>query len=248
MTEQFQLTRDPDPHEVLEAHIDGMALDLHTGMPGRIESYDATKGLVSVLPLIKRRYVVDNAEGEHVEQIEEYPVIPNVPIAWPRGGGFVLTFPLAVGDPCWLMFSERSLDKYLDSDGATGVDPEDARHHHLSDAVCYPGMQTPGDPVSGASATAVSLRNAADTCHVQITPGGEVQIKASGAIRLGTDGASHALAKATETIARISALETAFGSLHGILLAAAGGVVPPVGAPYVANTSDPTSTKAFASA
>jgi hypothetical protein len=74
-----------------------------------------------------------------------------------------------------------------------------------------------------------------------------VQIKA-GAVRLGTDAASQALALAAAVQARLAAIETNLANTTTLLNASAGGLVPAGILMFVANGSNVTSTKAFASA
>jgi len=104
--------------------------DVNTCLPGRIEKYDYAKQKADVKPLIKKLYVDGTTEA--------LPVIVNVPVVWPRGGGGSLTFPLEKGDGVLLVFSQRSLDTWLSKGGDTG--PGDPRKFDLSDAIAIPGL------------------------------------------------------------------------------------------------------------
>jgi hypothetical protein len=244
MTEPaYTLTRGADQQEILDAFTRGHLAELHTLLPGRIETYDAATGIASVKPLLKRVYSIDGEDGEITERGEEYPVIPDCPVAFPRGGGAAITFPLKTGDPCWIMFAERSLDAWLDSDGKTVLDPDDARMHHLTDAVILPAACTLAAPIATAHADDVVIAREDGSAEVHITPGGEVQIKA-GAVRLGTLSGAKALALAEKVDQRVGAIETWLGT-HVHTDPLSGSTGPPPAPPTPGSSS--ASGKVFAS-
>jgi hypothetical protein len=103
-------------------------------MPGQVESYDAEKQTANVQPLIKN--VVADPDGAQL--VEDYPVIPSVPVVFPRGGGFFFAFPLQAGDFVLLAFCERSIDQYMRKGKLTH--PVDLEKHGFSGAVAYAGL------------------------------------------------------------------------------------------------------------
>lgn len=124
------MTDTPSMAKVIKDAIEARLCEVHTAMPAEIVSFDKATGLASVTPSLKRRYVLN---GELVD----LPVISNVPVLNPRGGGALISFDMQKGDPVTLLFSERSLDKWLSAGGK--VDPGDPRKHALSDAYAFPG-------------------------------------------------------------------------------------------------------------
>lgn len=107
-------------------------IDLHTALPGVVESYDSKRGCVDVSIAIKRKI----SETESSEKIE---VLPQVPVVIPRtkDGGFHI--PLKKGDQVLLIFCERSLDKFKLAGGI--VEPASrARFFDYADAVAIPGL------------------------------------------------------------------------------------------------------------
>lgn len=110
------------------------AANMHTCIPARIEKYDHATQKATVKPLLNRR--IRTATGFEPEEIQP---IPSVPVVWPRSGGASLTFPVAQGDGCLLLFSERSMDLWLSEGGV--VTPDDPRKFALSDAICLLGLQ-----------------------------------------------------------------------------------------------------------
>lgn len=121
---------------------------LHTGMPGIIDTYNATTRRASVRPAL--RLVMDgDIPGEDGEALERALAV-NVPVMWPAGNGgspngMILAFPLQAGDRGMLSFSERGMTEFK----ATGelATPDKTRFFDQSDAVFYPGdFGHPTDP------------------------------------------------------------------------------------------------------
>ncbi len=125
--------------ELLRLAANEAVSDIHTTMPARIESYDHTQQRASVQPLIKKQY----RDGQEVSM----PIIDRVPVVFPRSGGASLTFPVKAGDNVLLVFSERSMEKWLQDGGEQN--PEDPRKFDLTDAIALPGL----NPFNLASAS-----------------------------------------------------------------------------------------------
>jgi len=130
------IARTPTLEDVIDLAIDQRLCNLHTAMPGMVEAYDPIEQTVDVKPLIKN---VQTDEDEN-EIEDELPVLSKVPLMFPRGGKFFISWPIAVGDIVLLVFCERSIDTYTATDGTKPVDPVDMRRHDLSDAVAFPGF------------------------------------------------------------------------------------------------------------
>jgi hypothetical protein len=133
---------DTSTQELLQEHAGSVLLDVHTAMPGIVKSYSATEQTATVQPAIQR--VLD---GEH----ETLPPIPDVPVAWPAGGGFALVFPLVPGDTVWLMFSESAWAQYRETGQVSR--PGDLTRHSLSYPLAYPFSRV---AIGGAGARIVA--------------------------------------------------------------------------------------------
>lgn len=117
-------------NDAIRSAVDAVLSDVHTSIPGRVESFDWQTRKASVKPLIKRPYL----DGVS----KPLPVIPGVPTIFPWGGGASLTYPIETGHTGLLIFSERSLDVWLTQGG--DADPKDSRKFDLSDGFFIPGM------------------------------------------------------------------------------------------------------------
>src|SRR5688572_9189268 len=135
------LSHTPSLAEVMN-HLRGRwSASLRVSLPARVERYDSTNQLIDAKPLIKDR--VEGPDGEPTSL--DVPVITNVPVLFPGAGGFHVTFPVNRGDTVLLVFTDRSLDAWLDRGGLT--DPDDARRHHISDAVALLGLHSNRDAI-----------------------------------------------------------------------------------------------------
>lgn len=127
-------SRTPSLAEVIRESAIAFFDDMHFALPARVERYDNTKQLVDVQPVVKRPFL----DEEGVRQVERIPVVPAVPVLFPRFGKFRITFPVSAGDGVLLVFSEQALDVWMSEGGE--VDPLDDRRSHLTDAVALPGL------------------------------------------------------------------------------------------------------------
>ena len=100
------LSRSPELEEVLANAIEYYLQDLHTCMPGRIQSYDSSRQKADIQPSLQRR--IRHEDGS--EDVEDLPILPDVPVVFPRGAGFFLAFPLNPGDQVMLHFAHNSID------------------------------------------------------------------------------------------------------------------------------------------
>lgn len=110
--------------EVLMRAIQMSADETFTNLPVRVQSRSG--GFVDVVPLVKRP--VETAEG--AMSYEDYPMVPNVPIAFPQAtGGFYLTWDIQPDSVGILVTAKHSLAEWR-RDGVVSA-PGDHRLHHL---------------------------------------------------------------------------------------------------------------------
>lgn len=162
----------PSLADLLQIAIDRSIEGVNVAIPARVESYNALKQSINAQPLIRRGYTDENGD----RQVETLPIVTNVPVAFPGAGGFRLTMPVTKGDTVLLIFSQRSLDKWLTKGGL--VDPNDDRTHDMSDAVAILGVRSFANPLVDAP-----------TSHASLGKDGGTQIQCKDAsIDIGNDG------------------------------------------------------------
>lgn len=122
-----------NPTDFVLSHIYDFRDKLFTAMPATIEStedYEKT-ATISVRPNIN--YLFSDGSSE------ELPIIQDVPVQFPSGGGAVMTFPIEKGDEVLLVFSMRSIEEWQLSSGGN-VTPSSNRWHDMNDAVAIVGI------------------------------------------------------------------------------------------------------------
>lgn len=192
---------------IVEA-IEGSLAEMHTGLPGKIVSFDAAKGSCEVQPLLQR-VLLDEDERPTLVTI---PVLKNVPILYPAGGGWSFTWPLAVGNIVFLTFAERSIDDWLLAQPGTLVTPAQSRKHHLSDAICIPALRPRTQPIPNIDTTNLRIQNDAGTVRIELTPD-TARVKAPNVVLDSGGAADQAIPRGDQLIAAIQAITvpTAFG-------------------------------------
>lgn len=117
---------EPTDVDVIRSAIESRLLDLHTAMPGKVVTWDPIGQSVNVQPVIKRAISTYDGEIDH----EDLPIVHNVPVAFPGGGGYTMRFPITTGDHVWLMFSEAATARWRTTGQIS--EPGDLRRHDLS--------------------------------------------------------------------------------------------------------------------
>lgn len=144
--------RTPTFPQVLIGAIEGALRErVHTQMPGRIESFDVENNVADVQPCVDQ--LLPQEDGSIL--VQRFAVLRNVPVVFPGGGGYRITFPVKAGDYCELSFQESSIDAWRSNGGV--VDPKDGRRFHLGDALCHVGVQPNAQPWTGVSITAATF-------------------------------------------------------------------------------------------
>ena len=155
----------PSLPEALRMALDARAGQIRTALPGVVVEYHRAEQTADIRPTVW-------PDGE------EAPILPSIPVVWPRGGGGYLVFPLtddskwAPGDTGLIIVCEADIAEWRRT--AEVGSPADVARHHLQNACFLPGLVPIGREVS----------------H----PAGTVVLNGAGDLRLGEASATHALA------------------------------------------------------
>jgi len=160
--------------EVLASERKTLNEQLRVALPGIIQSFDPDAVTAVVQPAI--RYIERDNNGNKVTQ--DYPLLVDVPVVFPRGGGCTLTFPVKEGDECLVIFADRCIDFWWQSGGIQ--EPVDGRMHDLSDAFCIVGPQSQARKISGISTTTAQLRTDDGTAFIEVAAGGDITATTAG--------------------------------------------------------------------
>lgn len=165
--------------DLIESVMNNTISELHTCIPGVVLEYNPAKQKATVQPLIKRRY---KDAGNDSRGLEDMPVVVGVPVMFPAISNGILAFPIKRNDLVLLLFSERSIDNLMFSDGSKTIDPADERKHNFSDAIAIPGFFT-FNKVIGTDPDDVVLRfnvNSGNENEVRLKANGDVILKTAG--------------------------------------------------------------------
>lgn len=108
--------------------------ELRVAAPGIIQSYNAGTNTATVQLAIREK--VNQMDG--TTQDTDLPLLLDCPVMMPRGGGFALTFPVAAGDECLVVFADACIDSWWQSGGVQNQ--AEKRRHDLSDGIVIPGL------------------------------------------------------------------------------------------------------------
>lgn len=129
MMEQKQLI------DTMMIAMDHALANLHTATIAKITKVDAQT--VNCIPVVAR--VVN-------DQAIQLPEFQDVPPLFLQGGGSYLAHPVAVGDYCLLIFTERCFDQWYG--GGDFIRPTDARMHDYSDGFAIVGINPLGSAIT----------------------------------------------------------------------------------------------------
>jgi len=140
MTAKRELT------DVLNDAIGEALSNLHTATIAKVMSVQ--EKTISVQPVINR--VVD---GKSIQ----LPEFTKVPPLFLQGGGSYTAHPIAIGDYCLLILTERCFDRWYS--GSDFQDPAEFRMHDYSDGIAIVGI----NPIAGALTIPSVIQQTGDT-------------------------------------------------------------------------------------
>ncbi|MFX3545021.1 Gp138 family membrane-puncturing spike protein [Ralstonia mannitolilytica] len=153
-----------DPEEALRVALDGLRSGLWTSMPGIIQSFNA--GAVTATVQLAIKGIVHAPDG--TARFVNMPLLVDVPVHFPRGGGCTLTFPVAKGDECLVVFAARCIDGWWQSGGVQA--PMDPRIHDLSDGFAFVGFFSQATKIGGISTASTQLRSNDGATYIDLNP------------------------------------------------------------------------------
>lgn len=146
--------------------LDNFSASLRVSTPGIITRFDPEEQTVTVQPVLRER--ISDLNGNY--KWEPLPLLLDVPICLPRGGGFVTTFPIKEGDECLVVFADMCIDAWFSNGGVQNQ--IDRRRHDLSDAFAILGTWSQPNRISNYSTDSMQLRTEDGTQMIDISSSG----------------------------------------------------------------------------
>lgn len=128
------LNTNTTPSDMLEMTIsEHLRAKVYTALPAQVTKVTSypDKQMVDVRVMVSEVY----PDGKSLNGAD----LLDVPILFPSGGGGLLSFPIAVGDPVLVVFLKRCLDEWIGGEGDHKVTTL-KRQFSLADAVAIPGL------------------------------------------------------------------------------------------------------------
>lgn len=151
---------------VLDAASTDLSGRLRVALPAIVTAFDALRQTVTLQPAI--------AGTDERGDAMTLPPLADVPVKFPRGGGFAFTFPINPGDEGWVIFSDRCIDGWLIGGEVSQADEH--RQHDLSDGGFLPGFSSVSRAIGSFRNDAVVMRQLSGPGYVAIDTGGNVDI------------------------------------------------------------------------
>jgi hypothetical protein len=163
--------------EMLRRMMSKLKADLRVAMPGIVVTFNSDEQTVSVQPALREKLRDKNGNVTDVA----LPILPDVPIVFPRAGGYMVVSAINPGDEVLVIFLDMCEDSWWSSGGVQNQ--LELRRHDLSDAVCVPGLWSQPNRVKNYPENGIQLRNESGDTMVEIT-GTTINIQTSGTVNI----------------------------------------------------------------
>lgn len=147
--------------------LDGLAARLWTALPCIVQSYDPAGPSISAQPTAQ----VSVQQSDGSTRLTTLPMLVDVPVIFPGGGGVSLTFPVQAGDECLVVFASRPIDTWWQNGGISA--PGARRSHSLADGIAILGLRSRSNAPPAISTTEVQLRSDDGTTRVALDAAAE---------------------------------------------------------------------------
>lgn len=174
--------------DVIRIAIETRLQTVWTALPAIIDSFDPVNMTVTAQPAIA--ISLQGSAGGAPQNVN-LPLLADIPVVFPGGGGFNLTFPIKEGDECLLVFSARCIDNWWVSGE---VQPQaQFRKQNLSDGFAFVGVKSlprtfDGEGFRPVDLTKAELRSLDGETSIGITEEGEISIETPKALTINVVG------------------------------------------------------------
>lgn len=141
------------------------ASKLRVAIPGIVQYFDPGTQTVTVQPSIREKVVIDSGESTMME----IPMLLDVPVVFPKAGGFSITFPINKGDECLVVFADMCIDAWWQSGGVQNQ--LEVRRHDLSDGFAIIGVSSVPNAIKTYSSDSLQIRNDSGDTFIEIAEG-----------------------------------------------------------------------------
>ncbi len=158
-----------DVREIIESIVEAKMASVWTAIPCIVDSVHSSGVKASLQPAIKAN--VKQPDGS-IKQVD-MPILQDVPLHFPGGGGVSMTFPVKKGDEALVIFSSRPTDSWKQSGGVQAQ--IDARMHDLSDGFAIMGFRSSPNALQNVNTDATEIRSDDGSTKISLK-GNEVKL------------------------------------------------------------------------
>jgi len=131
----------PSMKDLLNAFGQDLLINFNCHHIGTIQSFNALlQTATATINYQKTFFTLNKLTQQYEPTMKPYPTILDCPIVVLSGGSTALTFPIAKGDQCLILFNDRDMDNWFSGSSTSGV--ATARLHSFSDAIILVGLNS----------------------------------------------------------------------------------------------------------
>ena len=130
----------PDMAEFISRRMRDISANINSCLIGTIQTINANGTVtisVNFQKIIRGIIPIPNSNIMG-DQILNYPTLVNVPVFIYQGGGAAILMPIVVGDTCLLLFCDRDMDTWFETEQI--APPNSDRVHNINDAIALVGI------------------------------------------------------------------------------------------------------------
>ncbi len=157
ITQNRTTITDPSLADLLKEQGRQLMLNMNCHALATIQSFNSDTQTVTATINYKRSMQRRATDGTYGIVYIDYPILLDVPVIILSGGAFQLTFPIAAGDTCMILFNDRDMDNWLESGQIGPV--ASPRLHSFADGVALIGLRPSSSPIANYDATRAKLFN-----------------------------------------------------------------------------------------
>lgn len=208
--------RTDDELEALKHAIGARLTEVWTALPGTVEAFDP--GAMTVSVQLGTKDAIRNEDG--TVSTSSFPLLTDCPVVWQGGGGVTVTFPIANGDECLVVFASRCIDAWWQSGGVQ--EQAEPRTHSLADGFVLVGVRSRPRALAGISTTSAQLRSDDGATFIDLNPtAGTLKLVAPGGLEI--DAPTVKVNSPESTFTGALTVEGAFTFLAGMIGSAVSG-------------------------
>jgi hypothetical protein len=137
---QNLIPNEPELKDLFALFSKDLMLKLNCHAIGTIQSFDPAEQTAAATVNYRKTFKLPNEQGVYGLTTVPYPQLVDCPVIFLGGGGASLTFPVAQGDECLVLFNDRDLDNWFQ--GNLNAPPATPRLHSFSDAIIMVGLRS----------------------------------------------------------------------------------------------------------